>query len=170
MKLTLALLALLLLPGCSKSDNAEPVGASAPQRQETKAAHADLWAPPIAPPQANQSDIQHLAASLPKAADVPIPAYPGARASMHAGPQGVVLNRVGLLTTDAPEDVFNFYRERLEGWRHHSTDSLWVLWKSESEKPITASSYTVPAVEIRNALPAELSELPGAKTFFMVVY
>lgn len=170
MKLTLALIALLLLTGCSRRDDGELAAADAPPRQRAVAEDPDLWAQPMTLPKSGYFDIEGLTASLPKAADVPIPAYPGARAILYAEPQGKILTRIGLLTSDEPEEVFAFYRERLDGWRHHSREFMWVLWDSESDKPITASSYTVPAVEIRSAIEQEISQWPEARTYFTVVY
>lgn len=132
-----------------------------------------LWAPPVdfdfaaeyGSPGANERFI----ASLPLKGDVSFPAYPGARALTNNEPQGQHLANIWLLTTDSMEKVFNFYRERLEGWQFEEKPGIgYELWK-DGEK-MDVYGYLAPGVLIRNPVDTELEYMPGAQTAFIVVY
>ena len=100
---------------------------------------------------AGESQIGDLPVKPPNQDEVGVPYYPGADYIPSSGSGGLLIM---FATEDSPEDVTEFYREKLEGWTYNETYGLFyegsgdlgyadILQsrKSVAIGPYTAKSY-----------------------------
>lgn len=114
---------------------------------------------------------------VPDASAVPVPAYPGAKASAaNAGVKytandktGQGLPTVALATKDGIGKVVAFYKGKLKGWKYMEKYGSHVFWRgadSYNMMDMTQSMTTENVTIVGMAHPS----MPGSKTTMTIVY
>lgn len=119
-----------------------------------------------------------LNATVPSRLEVEAPPYPDARIirskparsfSSRSGDTYKTLPVVVLATTDAPEQVIEFYQRVLTGWGRRQIDDTFHFWLGEDDyDPLAKSGKIIPSIQIIRA--GDIRLVPQAQTEIHVRY
>ena len=113
--------------------------------------------------------------SLPKKGEIPYPAYPGARvvsAMKFENENQIEMHQIWLLAKNTPEEVFAFYRKKLEDWSIHDSSIPYRLWQGSPEQSQDAFMFLISSIIIHEPLDIfhHFEYMPKAQTAFIVNY
>ncbi len=144
---------------------------------------AEPYAPTALPEGGDAVSQMHVAPTLqniPERSEVEAPPYPGAKI-VTAGPGATfktgsktrrTLPYVTLASTDSPDQVASFYKNKLKGWHYaHEYGMFHLFWKGTPEqKALGAAEVPTVVIGEANATAPHLKHLQGVKTEITIYY
>lgn len=110
---------------------------------------------------------------VPSMEEVGVPPYPGAVIiSIIIDESGQMMPGLNLASTDPPEKVRAWYKEKLQGWRW--SEMLELFYQGEGELKNLAQVMTTPTINVlpmsSEAIDMRFSDVPGAQARIQITY